>query len=89
MPGHAERRGVLFAMSKLSRSKLVELVRRIVAADALAEGELDAMLVRFADNVPHPSPSDLIYFPEDAAVSPERIVDAALSYIPIPLTHRS
>ncbi|MEV0709785.1 hypothetical protein [Nocardia aurea] len=67
----------------ITRDELVEIVRRIRAADP----DADYYLLLFRTNVPHPAPTDLIYHPpadlRDATA--EQIADAALAYRPIAL----
>jgi hypothetical protein len=70
---------------KLSRMELVELVRKICAAEGTEEEQED-MLTLLQSSVPHPEVSDLIYFPpEGDELTPEEIVDRALAYKPIQL----
>ena len=68
----------------LTRAELIDLVERIMAAHG-SEEELDRMLERFAAAVPHPSASDLIYYPTQASPTAAQIVDQAMSYRPIQL----
>ncbi|GAA4635260.1 hypothetical protein GCM10023196_080030 [Actinoallomurus vinaceus] len=67
----------------ITRSELVEIVRRIMAGDP----ETDYYLRLLEVNVAHPRVSDLIFHPpaelQDAPA--ETIVEAALSYRPIAL----
>ena len=72
--------------NQLSKSELVVLVRRIMAADG-SETELDHMLALLSANVPHPAVSDLIYYPKGSMLSPEQVVELALAYQPIVLGH--
>jgi hypothetical protein len=67
----------------ITRAELVEIVRRILAADEHA----DYYVLLLEANVPHPRVADLIFWPPPELVDapPERIVDAALSYRPIAL----
>jgi hypothetical protein len=44
----------------MTRDELIDLVRRILAAEARTEEEEDALVRQFEENVPHPSASDLI-----------------------------
>ncbi|WP_369125647.1 hypothetical protein [Catenulispora rubra] len=66
-----------------SRAELIEIVRRIQAADP----ELDYYLLLLGANTPHPRVADLIFYPpaELREGSAEDIVDAALSYQAIAL----
>jgi len=73
------------ASPKLSKVELVDLVRRICAAEGTEEQQEEMMNLLRA-NVPHPEVSDLIYYPPgDVELSPEEIVELALAYKPIRL----
>ncbi|MEU6788050.1 hypothetical protein ABZ912_53415 [Nonomuraea angiospora] len=63
--------------------ELAEIVRRIMEADP----ETDYYLALLEANVLHPHISDLIHWPPEELwnATPEEIVEAALSYRPIPL----
>ncbi|GID97609.1 hypothetical protein ACFQFC_23855 [Amorphoplanes digitatis] len=67
----------------ITRDELVEIVRRILAA----EDASDYYLLLLTTNVPHPRVGDLIFRPPPDLVDapPERIVDTALSYQSITL----
>ncbi|MGW0828431.1 bacteriocin immunity protein [Streptomyces sp. NPDC002845] len=69
------------ALGDLSRDQLVELVRRIVTFDGTEE-EVDAMEQLFEESVPYPGAYSLIYR-HDPELTPEEVVDTALSYEPI------
>lgn len=61
----------------MSRSQLIDLVRQIMEYEG-AEAELDVLVAKLCENVPHPEVLNLIYYgPEDA--TPESIVDQALN----------
>ena len=63
----------------MERDELVNLVRRLAAADGTEE-EQDALLELLEQNVPHPEVADLIYYPPGGnELSPEEIVDRALA----------
>ena len=65
---------------RLSREELIEAVRRIMEVDG-EEGELEELLDVVQANVPHPSITDLIYWPpEGKDLTPEEVVDQALSH---------
>ena len=70
-------------MANLDRAELIAIVRRIMDADG-TESEIDALITTLESNVPHPSVSDLIFWPQDG-VEPtaEQVVDVALAYRPI------
>ena len=69
----------------LTRGELVKLVTRIMNADGTEE-EVDAMINLLNCNVPDPSVSDLIFYPEEE-MKPDELVDVALAYRPHGLTH--
>ncbi|MBQ0983429.1 hypothetical protein KBZ10_02545 [Streptomyces sp. F63] len=73
------------ALGDLSRDQLVELVRRIVAFDGTEE-EVDAMEQLFEESVPYPGAYSLIYR-HDPELTPEEVVDTALSYEAIAPPH--
>ncbi|MDP4708732.1 MAG: hypothetical protein NWS20_01840 [Rickettsiaceae bacterium] len=68
-------------MNKLNREKLIYLVKRIINADFDTEEEYDAAEEYFENSVSDPNARDLFhYVPE---LTPEEIVEKALSYKPI------
>ncbi|MFD0713331.1 bacteriocin immunity protein [Paenibacillus sp. GCM10027626] len=62
----------------LSRSELIVIVEKIMQAEGTEE-ELDRLINLLERNVPHPEVSDLIFW-NDKELSPEEVVDEALSY---------
>ncbi|MET7780941.1 hypothetical protein ABZU94_13310 [Streptomyces mirabilis] len=66
------------ALGDLTRQQLIALVRRIIEFD-VPEEEVDAMEALFESNVPYPGAYSLIYL-SDPELSPEEIVDKAISY---------
>jgi arabinogalactan endo-1,4-beta-galactosidase len=76
----------------MTRNELIELGKRIVAAQG-SEAELDDLMEIFDKNVPHPSGSNLFYWPENynarttiiSGYDPtvEEVVDRCLAYKPI------
>lgn len=73
----------------MTKDELVQAVRRIIDA-AGTESELDGLLALVERNVPHPSVSDLIFYPPNGSdLSAEEIVNAALAYQPIELGPRT
>ncbi|GBF75677.1 putative e9imm peptide [Paenibacillus sp. 598K] len=64
-----------------SKEELVELVDKIMN-DAGTEEEIDAMIDELRQHVPHPSVTDLIFWPEEELTA-EEIVERALDYRPI------
>jgi len=70
-------------MANLDRAELIAIVRRIMDADG-TESEIDALIATLESNVPHPSVSDLIFWPPSGdEPTAEQIVDAAMTYRPI------
>lgn len=69
-------------VADVTREELIEIVRRIIDGDLKDQ---PYYLLLLDTNVVHPAVSSLIFHPpaELAGASPERIVDAALSYQPI------
>jgi len=65
----------------MTREELVELVKKIVTVQGTEE-EIDGMLELLKKNVPDPRVSNYIFYDE---LTPEQIVDKALSYKPIQL----
>ncbi|GAA1368311.1 bacteriocin immunity protein [Peribacillus frigoritolerans] len=63
---------------KLSKEELVELVNKICNPQ-LSDEEVSEYIEILEDNVPHPSPSDLIFW-NDEDLSPEEVVEIALAY---------
>ena len=74
---------------QLSRQELIDLVSRIRNAENASEQEISEWLAFFAQNVPHPAASDLIYWPNEWGLDDEpsngEIVDKALEYKSIKL----
>lgn len=66
----------------MTREELIKLVIEITTVEGKTEEQIDKLIGLFKTNVPHPSPSNLIYY-ED--LTPEEVVDKALSYKPIQL----
>jgi Colicin immunity protein / pyocin immunity protein len=67
----------------IDRDQLIELVERIMSAEGESQEEADRLVGLFAENVPHPRASDLIFYPEEEfghEPTPEEVVDRALSY---------
>jgi hypothetical protein len=69
---------------EMDRERLIELVENIMQAKG-SEEEIDEWIAILKQSVPHPEVTNLIFYPEDEGVTPEEIVDAALSYQPIQL----
>lgn len=63
---------------KLSKDELVELVNKI-CNPKLSDEEVSEYIEILEDNVPHPAPSDLIFWNEED-LSPEEVVEIALAY---------
>ncbi len=64
--------------SKLSKEELIELVEKI-CNPKLSDEEVSEYVDILESNVPHPAPSDLIFW-HDEELSPEEIVTTALAY---------
>ncbi len=72
----------------MTREELIDLVRRIQAAEGESEEEADRLVELFEANVPHPGAADLIFYWDDHFdhdPRAEEVVDRALSYRPIEL----
>ncbi len=65
------------------RQQLIELVRKISQATG-SEAEINNWITLVENSVPHPAVSDLIFHPSEE-MTPEEVVDKALSYRPIQL----
>lgn len=63
---------------KLTFNELVELVNKI-CNPKLSDEEVSEYIEILEDNVPHPAPSDLIFWNEED-LSPEEVVEIALAY---------
>lgn len=63
---------------KLSKDELVGLVNKI-CNPKLSDEEVSGYIEILEDNVPHPAPSDLIFWNEED-LSPEEVVEIALAY---------
>jgi len=75
------------------RDELLVLVRRIIdPPDDMDESEHGELLGQFESSIPHPGGTDLLYYPQHwgltGDVSPEDVVDAALSWVPRALVMR-
>jgi Colicin immunity protein / pyocin immunity protein len=73
---------------KISKIQLIQLVTDIMNANG-TEGEIDAWLDAFRQNVPHPHAIDLIFYSDRVAgvetgreLTPEEIVTIAVDYQP-------
>ena len=63
---------------RLTKEELVRLVERILNAEGTEE-EINAMIDRLQESVPHPGVSDLIFYP-DKEMTAEQIIEVALAY---------
>ena len=63
---------------KLSKEELVELVNKI-CNPKLSDEEVSEYIEILEDNVPHPAPSNLIFW-NDEDLSPQEVVEIALAY---------
>ncbi|MCE7991643.1 MAG: hypothetical protein HEP71_06675 [Roseivirga sp.] len=66
----------------MSKEELVELVQQIISMENKTEQEIDLLIDKLVSNVPHPEVTDLIFYDD---LTPEEIVEKALSYKPIRL----
>ncbi|MBD1262559.1 bacteriocin immunity protein [Maribacter polysiphoniae] len=66
----------------MTRNELIDLVKDILDVETKTEKEIDQLLDILKQNVPDPEVSDLIYWND---LSPEEIIDKALTYKPIQL----
>jgi hypothetical protein len=69
-------------VEKLSRDELIEVTRKLLENDFKNDIECDRLCSKFADNVPHPDGTDLIYWPKREFRNAEELVDYALAYLP-------
>jgi hypothetical protein len=72
----------ILIIEMMTKNELIALVTEIMKPQGKSEEELDNLLGLLHKNVPHPSPSDLIYWEN---LTPEQVVDKALAYKPIQL----
>lgn len=63
---------------KLSKEELVELVNKICNPQ-LSDEEGSEYIEILEDNIPHPAPSDVIFW-NDEDLSPEEVVEISLAY---------
>ncbi len=68
---------------KLNKEQLIKLVEEIVNPK-LNDDEINEKIELLEKNVPHPAPSDLIFWDEED-LTPKEIVEKALNYRPINL----
>jgi Colicin immunity protein / pyocin immunity protein len=64
----------------MTKKDLIEIVNAIKSIEGKTEEDIDRLIEIFRKNVPHPAPTDLIYY-ED--LTNEEVVDKALSYRPL------
>jgi hypothetical protein len=70
------------------KEHLIEVVRRLMSGQYATDDELDRDMAEFADSVPHPRASDLIFYWNsefDHEPTAEEVVDRALRYRAIQL----
>lgn len=63
---------------KLNKEQLIKLVEEIVNPN-IKEEEINEKINLFEKNVPHPAPTDLIFWNE-VELSPQEIVERSLNY---------
>lgn len=66
------------------RTELVALVARIMSGDYNSESAQDEDVRRLQQAVPHPRVTDLMFL-DERGLTPEQVVDEALSYRPFEL----
>ena len=66
----------------MTREELIQLVKDITTPTGKTEEEVNKLIDILEMNVPHPSVTDWIYYDD---LTPEQIVDKALTYKPIQL----
>lgn len=70
-------------MRKLEKPDLVELVKKITNSEGTEE-EISRWIELLEENISHPAVTDLI-FHSDRDLTPEEVVEQALSYKPFEL----
>ncbi|AUZ25501.1 bacteriocin immunity protein [Bacillus subtilis] len=65
-------------MNKMSKEELVSLVKKIMNPE-LEDEVIGKYIDLLEENVPHPAPSDLIFWSEEEYTA-EQIVEIALNY---------
>ncbi|MDQ1913741.1 bacteriocin immunity protein [Paenibacillus sp. GD4] len=68
---------------QLSKEEMIDLVRKIMNSEG-SEAEIDIMIDLLKKSVPHPEVSNLIFWNEEE-LTPEQVVEQAISYKPIQL----
>ncbi|OEE94944.1 hypothetical protein A1QM_18260 [Vibrio genomosp. F10 str. 9ZC157] len=68
-------------LETMDRNELIAVVTKIMECDG-SESEINLLLEILKQNVSDPNVSDLIFWPE-TELTPEQVVDKALSYKPI------
>jgi hypothetical protein len=63
----------------MTKEELIQLVVEINSPEGKSEEQIDKLIDLFKANVPHPLPTNLIYYDD---LSAEEIVDKAISYKP-------
>lgn len=69
----------------MTRNELIELVKKIQSKETKTEKEVIKLVLLFEENVPDPNASDYIFEKKHELLSPDEIVDKAMSYKPIQL----
>lgn len=69
----------------LNRAEAISLVQRIMDGEYADERELNGWLEAIERSLVCGSVSDLIFWPEEAELTAEQVVDQALAYRPIAL----
>ncbi len=66
----------------MTKQELIGLVEEIINVRGKTEKDINILIEILEKNVPHPEVTDLIYYDD---LTPEEVVDKALSYKPIQL----
>lgn len=66
----------------MTREELIQIVKDITTPTGKKEEEVNRLIDILEMNVPHPAVTNLIYYDD---LTPEQVVDKALSYKPVQL----
>jgi len=76
------------ARRKLTREELIDIMREMLSGTC-SEDRMGLLSTTFEQNIPHPSWTDLMYYPPSSTKmrAPEEIVDLVLAYTPVKVEH--